>query len=435
MFHYVINGTMIRNLPLVTVILLLLLITVKASESTSDVQSNTTLLRGLQSPTSRIVGGYVANVQRYPYFTYLRVTTSDGRYQCGGTLIAMDVVMTAGHCYQDLVAQGIEVLEIEAVVNMTQRSLRTGYEYPRTVTDIMVHPSYDNDNTENDVMLLLLNQAVPQVPTPVLSTPAVDPLPGTAVTTIGFGLLKENGSISRELYSVDINIISQDDCNDSDSYAGYVNEQNMICAGVEGGGKDACAGDSGGPLVELGDYPEEDLIVGITSFGSGCARPEKYGVYTRVSAFDQFISKGVCKLSKHAPPICNEEQSPTPVPAGISLRPPTLLPNAIPTSLPTNKPTPFPTSKPTLSPMMPYTIEPVVPPTLAPFILPGIPGQSGCITSGRECQMDSDCCSLRCLDTNNAIIGNRCFGPRAGTSKGSNVRLGNGMGGNGGRNG
>ena len=64
----------------------------------------------------------------------------------------------------------------------------------------------------------------------------------------------------------------------------------MICAGYPQGGVDTCQGDSGGPL--FGQAADGGLrVVGATSFGEGCARPGKPGVYARVG--DQVLREWI----------------------------------------------------------------------------------------------------------------------------------------------
>ena len=76
--------------------------------------------------------------------------------------------------------------------------------------------------------------------------------------------------------------------------AGMLNSVIVYCTGIyvgpKEGGRDSCQGDSGGPLVTRDDRPGFSLI-GVVSFGDGCARPDSYGVYAEVSSYLGWIAQ------------------------------------------------------------------------------------------------------------------------------------------------
>lgn len=92
-------------------------------------------------------------------------------------------------------------------------------------------------------------------------------------------------------------ILSHEECQNS-TYGPARITENMICAGIPEGGKDSCQGDSGGPLhVKMSDTSSFHLV-GVVSWGEGCARPKTPGVYTRVSRYLSWIeskTKNSCK--------------------------------------------------------------------------------------------------------------------------------------------
>merc|ERR1712151_1200266 len=75
------------------------------------------------------------------------------------------------------------------------------------------------------------------------------------------------------------------------SYNGDVDKDTMICASREE--RDSCQGDSGGPLIIKGDDATSDVLIGIVSWGFGCAEPTYPGVYTNVGFFNKFITDGL----------------------------------------------------------------------------------------------------------------------------------------------
>jgi secreted trypsin-like serine protease len=87
------------------------------------------------------------------------------------------------------------------------------------------------------------------------------------------------------LLKADVPIVPNTTCNE-EAYKGDVKE-GMLCAGYREGGVDACQGDSGGPLMaKVSSVP---TLVGIVSWGRGCALKLKYGVYTRVTTYAGWI--------------------------------------------------------------------------------------------------------------------------------------------------
>ena len=112
-----------------------------------------------------------------------------------------------------------------------------------------------------------------------------DPAAGSSVTVAGWGATSEGGASSSTLRYVDVPVVSRATCQAQYGTSSITN--NMICAAETAGGQDSCQGDSGGPLVPTGSK----TLVGVVSFGNGCARRGYAGVYTRVSTQLSFINQ------------------------------------------------------------------------------------------------------------------------------------------------
>lgn len=181
---------------------------------------------------------------------------------CGGSLIAPNVVVTAAHC-SDFVTPG------QVQVLTGARSL-DGTGVRRDVTSIVSHPKWQAKN-DYDVAVWRLSSPA----TGPFATLASSDGAGELLAT-GWGALTEGGASPIKLHRVPLPLADRGDCNDANSYNGKITDR-MLCAGKAGGGQDTCQGDSGGPLTRNNE------LVGITSWGRGCARPNFYGVYARVS--------------------------------------------------------------------------------------------------------------------------------------------------------
>ena len=244
---------------------------------------------------TRIIGGDETIEDRYAYAVSL--FDSYGHF-CGGSLIAEDVVLSAAHC--DSHGEG----NYNAVVGRHAHDDNDGQEL--SVKTALPHPDYDDDTTDNDFMLIFLNESANNNEFVRLNTDEATPETGAAVTVMGWGDIdpSDEQELSSELMEVDVNVITNEECDMSDGEFGSYEDQitsNMLCAREEGGGEDSCQGDSGGPLVIKGADASEDLQVGVVSWGIGCASEDYPGVYARVSAQYDWIKSEVCKGSKNPP--------------------------------------------------------------------------------------------------------------------------------------
>jgi secreted trypsin-like serine protease len=218
--------------------------------------------------TPWILGGGPAN-GRNPFQVALLdrdIPNNSAAQYCGGSLIRGNIVVTAAHCSNFVRAAQVQVL--------TGTEMLDGSGTRHDVERITIHPRYNSTSMESDVAVWrLANNAENQS----LATLALDDGEvGSKLWATGWGALIEGGSGPVQLQSVEVPLVDRQNCNDANSYDGQISER-MLCAGFDAGGEDACEGDSGGPLAR------GSVLVGITSWGTGCGRPNLFGVYTRVS--------------------------------------------------------------------------------------------------------------------------------------------------------
>ncbi|QUH00435.1 serine protease [Saccharopolyspora erythraea] len=214
-----------------------------------------------------IVGGEDANVGDHPFTVAL--VTPDGQQFCGGTLAAPNKVVTAAHC-----TVGSQPADINVVSGRTVMSSSEGTV--SKVTNVWVHPEYQDAAQGFDVSVLTLEAPVQEAPIELAKADDAGYAPDTQATILGWGNTSEGGQQADHLQKATVPVSSDDTC--KQAYGEY-NPDAMVCAGVPEGGVDTCQGDSGGPMVV------DNKLIGVTSWGEGCARPGKPGVYARVGAY------------------------------------------------------------------------------------------------------------------------------------------------------
>tara|TARA_Y100001956_G_scaffold82663_1_gene104618 strand:- start:674 stop:2191 length:1518 start_codon:yes stop_codon:yes gene_type:complete len=228
----------------------------------------------------RIVGGSPAKAQDWKFYTQL-VSRSGNRSYCGASYIGDGWVLTAAHCVDGDVPSQVAVKI-------------GGYYYNGTdgvranVSQIHIHPQYNSRNLSHDIALLKLSSIPSGVTTVEIAEGSLSQyvITGDLLTVAGLGRTTEGGSSPSVLQEVDVPLVSDSTCRQAGGTYATVGDVSF-CAGVPQGGIDSCQGDSGGPIVINRSGTITQL--GIVSWGIGCARPGKYGVYSDIAALRSFV--------------------------------------------------------------------------------------------------------------------------------------------------
>ena len=237
-----------------------------------------------------IINGTAVPDTKYPFLVFLEMF---GSMFCGGSIFNEWTIITAAHC----ISSSPDLNKLTNVVaGVVDRRNFSVSRQERRVKMAIIHPDYDRKTDSNDIAVLFLeeglkfNENVDRVCLPWTGFEARHPI------VAGWGKT-ENGSSSEVLLEASVPIFPHDQCVNNYAKHNVIITDQMMCAGFEEGGIDTCEGDSGGPLFSA-MYGNDDstnttdcnfVLVGITSFGIGCAVPGYPGIYTKVIEYVDWI--------------------------------------------------------------------------------------------------------------------------------------------------
>eukprot|EP00066_Takifugu_rubripes_P007518 XP_003973140.1 PREDICTED: chymotrypsin-like elastase family member 1 [Takifugu rubripes] len=241
--------------------------------------------RYIEDSLERVVGGEVASPNSWPWQISLQYRSGSNYYHtCGGTLIKRGWVMTAAHCVDRPMTYRVVLGEHDLYKN-------GGTEQIIAVSKVHIHPRWNSNNVAAGYDIALLRLSTEATLNSYVQLGSLPPsgqlLPHNNLCYItGWGLTSTGGSLSAQLKQAYLPLVDHNNCSRSDWWGSTV-KNTMVCGG--GGADSGCNGDSGGPLNCLvnGKY----YVHGIASFvsGWGCNYPKKPTVFTRVSAYIEWM--------------------------------------------------------------------------------------------------------------------------------------------------
>ena len=216
-------------------------------------------------------------------------------------------MLTAAHC---VFTNGVLKAPYQMEVLIGRPNLLVAGGRKHAVAAISPHPAYNPATNQYDLARITLADSENTLPVAVIA-PGQESLwpPNTTGYIAGWGALAEGGPYPSQLQIGAVPIRDDQTCINVPGQP--FDPGSQLCAGYPGGGIDTCQGDSGGPLFISDPVTGRQTLLGVTSFGRGCGRPQSLGIYARlaVPAIHTWVVTG--QLPASAPP-------PPPAPAPVA---------------------------------------------------------------------------------------------------------------------
>ncbi|XP_070608127.1 urokinase-type plasminogen activator isoform X2 [Erythrolamprus reginae] len=251
-----------------------------------------------KSRNYKIVGGQMAPIEFQPWIATI-FHARGNQFFCGGSLIDPCWVLTAAHCFSSV---GSDTSRLIIRLGRSATNVSNANDQEFSVERLIIHEGFSHHNRDynNDIALIKIRSSTGQCAreSDIVKTICLPPENlrlGDHFHCEVSGYGKQNKTAiyySRVLKSASVQLISQPMC--KIYYEGHKVNENMLCASDSAWKSDSCSGDSGGPLTCMSN--DRMVLYGIVSWGDGCAKERKPGVYTRVSRYIPWIDSHMNRI-------------------------------------------------------------------------------------------------------------------------------------------
>jgi secreted trypsin-like serine protease len=254
--------------------------------------------------TASVIGGHNATIAEYPSLAFIEGVQATAGYACTGTVVAPRVVLTAGHCVEDLESSSIVEPKLIAVATGISNLQKIQIAQVSKVEQVLAYPGFDPTQLHGDAGLLILTAPVTAPPI-ALATAADAALyePGGQLTVAGWGIdNRTTGHAPNQLQAARVPIEEASRCKEGTRrFYPFFDPSRQVCA------LDAphfhittCHGDSGGPAIAT--RPDGTPVeIGVTSLGDGTCNPASPAVFTRTDQISSWVQSWIDAVEAGGP--------------------------------------------------------------------------------------------------------------------------------------
>lgn len=254
--------------------------------------------------TASVIGGHNATIEQYPSLAFIEGVAATSGYACTGTVVAPRVVLTAGHCVEDIESSSITEPTHIAVATGVSNLRKIARDQISEVTQVLAYPNFDPTKLQGDAGLLILAQPVTAPPI-ALATTAEAPLyeAGDELTIAGWGIdNRTTGHAPDQLQAATVPIEEASRCKQGTRrfYPFYDPTHQLCTLDVPNFKITSCHGDSGGPAIAT--RTDGTMVeVGVTSLGDGTCNPSSPAVFTRVDQIQPWVQSWIDAVEAGGP--------------------------------------------------------------------------------------------------------------------------------------